>query len=1526
MTAASARPRQSATGPLNTTSKHDIDAGKEKLDQWLRKLTNDAIGWNAVQTAGAVIPGVGTVFAAIDAIGDLLTLIEGDQDDFLTWVSLGINVVGLISFPGVGPARLAVRTTLSAVRRNGLPAISAAMLSALEHNLNDKTRGALEDFANAIQVRLSELLSKIAAEIKNACAAFARMLRSIASEQGQQALAKQAKFGSFFFGPVVGLAAQFIIDDRLLPEDVCQKLLTVASAADRIGLAVAQNVQGLGDPKKIGSIGNLIMELVNALAARKRRGAQSANASHHQSTRAQATHGQGAQVTRSTERKAVHDPNDCKNCGLGVPSGTRRSISFATGSETLEHTDFTLPGPFPIEWTRTYRSSLAAFDQASFGARWITPFSIRIDPHEDGLSYHGYDGRSQRYPDPEISKHHYDPIEGVLLIRSKANTLVVVRGHDSQETFQKHGERYLLSGITLRGGARIALHYEHPFAGQPVLSDLLTYQDDTQHQHIQTQLDEHGRINALWLMHEGQPQRQLASYDYDEHGNLIAARDEHTEQWHYQYQHHLITRYTDRTGRGINLQWQDEKAVREWADDGTYDTRLEWDENIRLTYVTDALGQETWYYYDILGYTYRIIYPDGNEEWFYRDEAKNVVRHIHTDGSTDSYAYDDRGNLLQHTRPDGSSVHHAYDDQDQRFKTRDAEGGLWRYDYDQRGNIIETIDPLENTTQYRYNSDNLPVVITDANGSAKQLAYNADGQLIRYTDCSGKISHWQYDSLAQLARFTDAEGHVTTYEYRTGQLIRLIHPDKTEEHFERDAEGRLLSHTDALRQRTTWHYNEAGLIQQRQDANGTTLDYRWDRLGQLLELRNENNSTARFKYDPAGRLLKETGFDQQTTHYLYDHGSNLPTRRLDGDRVNEFEYDPLGRLIARHAGHKEGLEWQTETFAYDGNGNLLLAENAACKLQWFYDRAGNTTREHQYLRYLQEPHVAVWKHEYDALNQRIATTRPDGHRVGWLTYGSGHLLALKVDDQELLSYQRDNLHREIGRDQGNGLQQRQAWTPNGQLQEQALDKRGDAQRLVVRNYRHDAAGQLTRIEDTRRGALNYRYDPLGRLLTAQTITGEETFAFDPASNLLDPQAPRQPNHYAPPKLLDNLLRDYVGTHYRYDERGNLKERLHNGKKSHFTWDLHDRLTGYEDDRLTATFAYDALGRRLFKLSKAKYHDRREAGPMWNKLERAKLDEQYGCGYTIYGWDGDVLAFESRHGERSERLTHYFFEPGSFVPVAQAVEQRSIQLLAEPVYEGAYDIDRDPVWQHRPKPVTFSALAWYQCDHLGTPMELTDEQGGIAWSGVYKAWGFAKEERSETAKHTDIRNPLRFQGQYFDVETGLHYNRYRYYDPQVGRFIGKDPIGFAGGLNVYAYAPNPVDWVDPFGLARKCQLGTYGELTGEANKDDKLDAHELIRHKALNQMGVAPNGGRNPMNPSIAIPRSMHTAAHRNENILAAQHLNLGPNEFDFGSGGNPSKRQMDIWQGALRQSGVSASRARQLRNQAQNFLNCNCPC
>ncbi|NWE21802.1 RHS domain-containing protein [Pseudomonas sp. P7548] len=101
---------------------------------------------------------------------------------------------------------------------------------------------------------------------------------------------------------------------------------------------------------------------------------------------------------------------------------------------------------------------------------------------------------------------------------------------------------------------------------------------------------------------------------------------------------------------------------------------------------------------------------------------------------------------------------------------------------------------------------------------------------------------------------------------------------------------------------------------------------------------------------------------------------------------------------------------------------------------------------------------------------------------------------------------------------------------------------------------------------------------------------------------------------------------------------------------------------------------------------------------------------------------------------------------------------------------------------------------YQLDHLGTPQELTAPNGEIVWSAHYRAYG--EISRLDVGK---VDNPLRFQGQYFDQESGLHYNRHRYYNPDIGRYLTPDPVKLAGGINAYQYVPNPTGWVDPLGL-------------------------------------------------------------------------------------------------------------------------------
>ncbi|MFJ4344025.1 RHS repeat-associated core domain-containing protein [Pseudomonas sp. NPDC089401] len=1443
--APSEREVQIAVAPLDTLLSEDLGAAAASVDHWLSEHTYGLVNLQLLRQLGDSNPAVANALAAIDVLIDIIDLVQSPSPDPLLWVSLGINLIGVIPYPpGLSRSRMVLRPVLQltrqTLRRRPGATITQAILEVIDGHLHASIRGHLEQYVSEALAQLPAMLTaaaetaaKIFTDLATTIDAAARgELDAAASYQMSRAqMAEAALYDSaletgFWKLSLSALAnaGEGAIKDGYnsvashFGDELQSLLQPLVRTLEGLAVAVPRRLEALGSAGLENSIAWLLTRLLETVMKRPRGVTLSANIRPGTTQQARHIHSEGPTEVVSREVKPSKAPKPEKN---GPCPCTDFSIGHVLGDETLAHQDFALPGPFPVVWTRVYNSRLAALDQGRLGARWLTEFTTCIDVVGKGLVLHDLDGRSHDFPLPKVGAYHYDPIEYLCLKRTGEQQLVLVRGLDRQETYARHGERFYLTHIKLRSGAGAMLHYEHRHHDQPVLSDINTYFDDDPNKvHLQlgTLLDDHGHIQGLWQVVDGKPLRQLCGYHYDDHGDLIAAQDENGAAWRYQYQHHLITRYTDRTDRGINLKWDGSgphaRAIHEWADDGSFETRLAWDERIRLTYLTDAHGQETWHYYDALGYTYRIVHPDGREEWLFRDERKNIIRHVHADGSQDRFTYDERSNLLQHIRPDHSTVHYAYDDHDQLIKIRDAEAGLWLRDYDDRGNLVETIDPLGNKTEFAYTSAGLVQAIKDALGNEKTLAYNAAGQMLAYTDCSGKTSAWEYNAFGQLTQFADAMGNKTAYEYKAGQLCKVTHPDKSEERFDYDAEGRLLAHSDGLDRCTTWSYSAAGLLAERIDANEHTLRYRWDKLGRLIGLENENESKASFFYDPVGRLLQENGFDGLVTRYQYDPSSGRLASTQVGQRHIDLRFDPMNRLVERTA--RQGDQRQTETFAYDGNGKLIQAVNAGSKLQWFHDDAGNLTHEHQHYLDTGKPMVAVWQHAYDALNQRISTVRPDGHKVSWLTYGSGHLLGMTLDHHEMLAYERDDLHREVVRHQGNKLMQTQAWDPAGRLQEQWLGSHDSQSTLLKRQYRYDAAGQLTNIHDTRRGQLEYQYDPVGRLLQATSRLGVETFAFDPAGNLLDQktQELNRPLEANPRrnKLMDNLLREYAGTHYKYDERGNLIHRLHNGSHAHFSWDLFDRLASYNDDKLKVDFGYDALGRRLYKNSVAHYWDRPEAGTGWNQMQRAKRQRELECGFTLFGWDGDTLAWESsppRDDGDTGRTVHYLYEPGSFVPVAQALRKRPIVLHRQPDWsQREYDFDDDPLWQTEMKPQAFDAIAWYHCDHLGTPMELTDEQGNIAWAGQYKAWGEVREDRSEWAKRHALSNPIRFQGQYHDSETGLHYNRYRYYETIIGRYISKDPISYAGGLNLFAYAPNAIAWTDPLGLARQPKAGRY----------------------------------------------------------------------------------------------------------------------
>ena len=1475
--AAVARVPEPAVLPRNAIDQRDIAEGAAAFDRWLQNISGNVITLSRLQTLASTLPVLSNVLALVDVLGDLVDLYnKGPQAGIDDWFNLGVDLIGVIPGAG-GPARIALRPALHALKKE-LPKalarlakatgkasaeaianeIAETVVALLLQHVNDSLVGEIETFAAGAQARLEGFANDCADLVDKILDSLIDALKTAAGERQTESLTALVASGPVYkpgdtqLGSL--LAHVVKMQQAMIGEgtNLAARVLMPAEANARIKVAIA----GLTDIK--GQCRGKLKELVSAkaekglhrllqllkdaalarLAKTKKKASHNALVEPDKKARAEKQRPGEPLEASAKQAKATQDSDPCKRCPS--TAATPGSISYVTGAETITHTDFVLQAPLPIEWSRTYRSNLAAYDQGSLGARWLTPYGSRVDVIDDrdggqqSLRHHGADGRSHNYPWLPVGHQHFDPIEEVTLTRHSERLLIVdfgkpmpsdMKGLKSlwREQYElvetcagkqdsQGRQHFRLISVLTPEGATLGMRYDHtvtagPFQGEQVLSDVISREGGQVRAHAGLQLDGQGRIHAVWEIRAGQLLRQLAGYKHDDAGDLIQAQDENAAAWQYRYSDHLLTRYNDRTGRGMNLVYDgssaDAKAIREWADDGSQDTRLQWDTNIRLTYVTDALGQETRVYYDILGYPYRTIHPDQTEEWFFRDDAKNVTQHLRRDGSSDRYAYDAHGNLSSHERPDGSTVAFEYDAAHRLITITDPEGGRWQRSYDDRGQLTEEADPRGLKTAYAYDDAGRPVHIVDAKGGNKRLSYTPQGQLASYTDCSGRTSEWQYDERGRLTASIDAMKHRTELRYTPvnqqaladahdpkatrnfpGQLQAIVHPDGTEDRLCHDAEGRLMAHADALERHTVYRYAPNGQIAQRTDANGHKLNYQWDKLGRLTELRNENGQPYTFEYDPAGRLLQERGFDGKLTEYRYASTTGVLEEVIDGQARTKLEFDAMGRLTKRQAS-AAGSE-QTETFGYNRRGQLAEAGNEHAKLAWFYDEAGNLIREHQ--EYLKEGQTAVWQHRYNELNQRTGTTRPGGHTLEWLTYGSGHVHGLVLDGHDIVGFERDALHREVHRQQGNGVQQVQRYDPVGRLLEQHVSRVGALNAGVsstglggggiTRTYRYDRAGQLTGIADSRRGALDYRYDPVGRLLAATSALGHETFAFDAASNIIAPEQRGQ-------KLLDNLLKDYAGTHYRYDERGNMVHRLHNGEVSRFEWDALNRMVKAITPQGVTTFAYDPLGRRIAKHS-----------------PKAK---------TLFGWDGDTLAFESS----DERSVHYVHEAGSFVPLAQVTRQQPIALAANVGAKdliganGRYDIELDPLWNGQAEQPTGPGfgkeeITYYQCDHLGTPMELTDHQGNIAWAAQYKAWGAARGVISDAARKAGISNPIRFQGQYFDEETGLHYNRYRYYDPGSGRFVSSDPVGLEGGSNLHLYAPNSTEWIDPLGLNPRCR--------------------------------------------------------------------------------------------------------------------------
>ncbi|MCO7514372.1 DUF6531 domain-containing protein [Pseudomonas guariconensis] len=1043
-------------------------------------------------------------------------------------------------------------------------------------------------------------------------------------------------------------------------------------------------------------------------------------------------------------------------------TGSPNPVHAATGAKVLggeDEQDFRLAALIPLEWQRFYSSRDERRD-GLFGAGWSVSYEVfvRIEADPEG-------GERLLYTDEQarvIDMGHippgdavFSPGEGLSVRRALNGELLIEDIEGLYRLFEPSPEKpahLRLSQLGDRNDNRLYLHYDERgrLSGLRDTFDLVRIQ-----LHYSPQWP--SRVSTIERVHDDGSLETLASYRYDEQGDLCEVLDEKgrlRRRFAYDDHRHMIEHQTA-SGLRCYYEWQDiegeRRVSRHWTCAGD-EYCFNYDISAGLTRITDNLQRVSIRRWNA---QYQITeYIDAMAQaWCFEwNDERQLLAATDPQGGRWQYFYDESGNLSQTIDPLGRSESTQWLEHWALPRTHlDPMGNRWHYHYDQRGNCVRECDPQGNVTRYRYDVHGQVVAVTNAAGQSTTRRWNRLGLLVEEVDCSGFPTRYAYDHRGHLSQVIDAESRTTRYTHDArGWLLCLERPDGNREQYQRSTEGLLLAHANAAGHVTRYEYNRRGQVSRQVDAAGRQVGFEYDAQGRLVRLRNENGESYRFSWDADDRLVEQRDLDDTCKQYTYDSLGNLVrlvfhpepgspevpivhtlerdaagrlVAKITSDGRTDYHYDALDQLTSVESTSPDGIR-QTLDFTYDRLGQLLQERTARGSLSYSYDELGNLT------------------------GIRLG----DGRQLNRLMYGSGHLHQLNLNGHVIADFERDRLHREVTRTQGR-LLCRSEYDPVGRLRSRgshAADQTINPLSVARQHFAYDGGNNLVEVQALKAQGNTLEslgYDATGRILVRHDpLAGQyEHFHYDAAANLLD--------RSGKPPIRHNRLLCYQDKHYRYDGFGRLVEKRSNRRGiQRFRYDAEHRLIEVRNlcagRETVVSMHYDPLGRRIAK------EERTPQGLL--------------VGRTEFTWDGLRLLEERRNG----RSSLYVYTDAGHEPLARI----------------------DSAGAHQ------QVLHFH--NHLnGLPLRLTSEDGDTRWETRYEVWGTSIGEWRAPG-HDEEQN-LRFQGQYLDRETGLHYNTFRFYDPDIGRFTQPDPLGLAGGWNLYLYSPNPLGWIDPLGLTAGC---------------------------------------------------------------------------------------------------------------------------
>ncbi len=840
---------------------------------------------------------------------------------------------------------------------------------------------------------------------------------------------------------------------------------------------------------------------------------------------------------------------------------------------------------------------------------------------------------------------------------------------------------------------------------------------------------------------------------------------------------------------------------------GGTETRI-YDSEGFLDEVTDRAGQSRSFNYNTRGLEASRTDRDGGyvtTEW-HPDYALPVK--VTGPEMVTEYEYDDRLRITSKTISERGV----------------GDSRTWAYTYhpDQSavpGRLAQIDGPrtdVDDTSTFAYDNQGNLTSITNALGHITRFEdHDAHGRARKIVDANGVAQTLTYDLRGRLTKATGPEG-TTVYTYdNAGLLVELEAPNGVVQTYDYDRAQRLIGMTDALGNRRALKLNALGGVTEEKliDPDGVT---RWvesrtfNEIGWLTEVSDAYNNTSDYGYDVVANLVSET--DPAGDQYSYDY---------DGFHHRTGIQDPLGEF--------------TE-ITYEDTGTVYRVRDPRSRRTYYsYNGFDQVTQ-------VRSPDTGTTTLSYDEAGNLASRTDEKGQVINYSYDALNRLTLVETSDPSepdvVFTYDESSADFGVGRlttvNDGNGIR-RYDYTPEGLMATETWEISGLA---LTTAYEYDGAGQVTKITYPSGRTVEYLRDAAGQVESVTT-----GFEGDSAS-LIDSieRAPFGPltgltwgNSLKESRGLDLNYRvtsievpGVTSLDYGYTVDSNIAgidDLLNSAASQSFDFDPVDRLTEAQGLFGLLEYDYDASGNRTALTRDGQTEDYRIHYGNNQLLDAGPVDNTYDDNGNLTDRGGDLFTYDTQnrlvgasvdgqtalytYNHQDQRVTKtvagtttLFMYDGSGNLIAE-VDEATGQTLAEYVW-----LDDSPVAY-----VENGQRYQVHVDHLGTPKALTDTAGSIAWEASDSPFGKA------TITSQGPTFNLRFLGQYYDAETGLHYNWHRYYDPDTGRYITSDPIGLAGGINTYAYVGgNPLSFIDPTGLIRwsdaaSATLGLLGNGAG-----------------------------------------------------------------------------------------------------------------